>query len=56
MDCLLAFLQEMTKSLCGNVDTLLSLVKMGYKKDEALIAIERLGAFLGFILIFGVGR
>lgn len=28
-----------------NDDTLRSLVKMGYKQEEALVAIERLGVF-----------
>ncbi|RYR57745.1 hypothetical protein Ahy_A05g023453 isoform B [Arachis hypogaea] len=35
--------EEMTKSLRGSDNIVLTLVKMGYKQDEALIAIERLG-------------
>ncbi|XP_057457148.1 DNA (cytosine-5)-methyltransferase DRM2-like isoform X2 [Lotus japonicus] len=35
--------EEITKSVSGNNDTLVSLVKMGFKEEEALIAIERLG-------------
>ncbi|XP_027357995.1 DNA (cytosine-5)-methyltransferase DRM2 isoform X2 [Abrus precatorius] len=36
--------EEITKTISENGDTLRSLVKMGYKQEEALIAIERLGA------------
>lgn len=43
--------QEITKSVSGNNDTLVSLVKMGFKEEEALIAIERLGAFLDYSVL-----
>jgi len=39
------FLQEIAKGTSENDDTLRTLVKMGYKLEEALIAIERLGLF-----------
>ncbi|XP_061346135.1 DNA (cytosine-5)-methyltransferase DRM2-like [Gastrolobium bilobum] len=35
--------EEITKSVSENDATLMSLVRMGYKKEEALVAIERLG-------------
>lgn len=35
--------EEMTKSVSDNDNRFLALVKMGYKKDEVLIAMERLG-------------
>lgn len=40
---IVVFLQEMPKSVSRNDDTLLSLVNMGFKEEEALMAIERLG-------------
>ncbi|KAG4914429.1 DNA (cytosine-5)-methyltransferase DRM2 [Glycine soja] len=35
--------EEIAKTMSENDDTLRSLVKMGYKQEEALVAIERLG-------------
>ncbi|MED6164126.1 DNA (cytosine-5-)-methyltransferase [Stylosanthes scabra] len=35
--------EEITKSFHGNDNIVLTLVKMGYKQNEALVAIERLG-------------
>jgi len=40
---IVVFLQETPKSVSRNDDTLLSLVNMGFKEEEALMAIERLG-------------
>jgi hypothetical protein len=41
VDC--CFVQEMPKSVSRDDDMLLALVKMGFKEQEALVAIERLG-------------
>lgn len=41
---IVVFLQEMPKSLSENDDRLLTLVKMGFNEEEALVALERLGA------------
>lgn len=47
----MGFLQEVRKPVSENNDTLTSLVKMGFKEEEALIAIERLGASLDYSVL-----
>lgn len=50
---IVVFLQEIPKSLSKNDDTLLSLVKMGFNEEEALMAVERLGALLIIVFVLG---
>jgi len=42
-------LQELPKFVSGNDETLARLVKMGFEEEEALVAIDRIGAYSFFV-------